>query len=69
MSNTIIRLPAVKNKTRLARSTIYLRIKQGTFPKQVSLGGRSIGWIESEIETWLSKRIEESRIKNAAMKP
>lgn len=69
MSNTIIRLPAVKNKTGLARSTVYLRIKQGTFPKQVSLGGRSVGWVESEIETWLSNRIEESRIKNAAMKP
>ncbi len=64
MSNSIIRLPAVKNKTGLARSTIYLRIKQGTFPKQVSLGGRTVGWVESEIETWLSNRIEESRIKN-----
>lgn len=64
MSNSIIRLPAVKNKTGLAHSTIYLRIKQGTFPKQVSLGGRTVGWVEGEIETWLSNRIEESRVKN-----
>lgn len=64
MSNSILRLQSVKNKTGLARSTIYLRIKQGTFPKQVSLGGRTVGWIESEIEAWLSNRIEESRFKN-----
>lgn len=69
MSNTIIRLPAVKNKTGLARSTIYLQIKQGTFPKPVSLGGRTVGWVESEIETWVTDHIEESRMKNTAIKP
>lgn len=61
MTNTILRLPAVKSRTGLARSTIYLRIAQGTFPKQISLGGRAIGWVESEIETWLSNQIEQSR--------
>lgn len=64
MSNAILRLPVVKNRTGLARSTIYLRMSEGTFPKQVSLGGRSVGWVESEVESWLSQRIEESRIKD-----
>lgn len=63
MSNSILRLPAVKNRTGLARSTIYLRIAQGSFPKQISLGGRAIGWVESEIETWLSNQIQQSRIQ------
>ena len=62
-SNTILRLPTVKARTGLARSTIYLRMSQGTFPKQVSLGGRTVGWVESEIEAWLSNRITESRSK------
>ncbi len=61
MTNVILRLPAVKNRTGLARSTIYLRISQGTFPKQISLGGRAIGWVENEIEAWLSNQIEQSR--------
>jgi len=61
MSNTILRLSAVKNRTGLSRSTIYLRISQGTFPSQISLGGRAIGWIENEIEAWLSTQIEQSR--------
>ena len=61
MSNAILRLPAVKSRTGLARSTIYLRMSQGTFPKQVSLGGRVIGWVEDEVEAWLTSQIEQSR--------
>lgn len=61
--NTILRLHTVSARTGLARSTIYLRISQGTFPKQISLGGRTVGWVESEIELWLSNCITESRNK------
>jgi len=61
MVNSILRLPKVKNKTGLARSTIYLRMTQGTFPKPISLGGRAVGWVESDIEQWLNDRIDESR--------
>src|SRR5439155_12401841 len=59
--HTILRLPDVKRSTGLSRSTIYLRIAQGTFPKPVSLGGRAVGWLESEVQQWLQRRIEASR--------
>lgn len=62
MTHTILRLPAVKARTGLSRSTIYLRISEGTFPLPVKLGGpRAVGWIESEIEAWLSRQVEQSR--------
>ena len=61
MQTTILRLPAVKDRTGLSRSTIYLRISEGNFPKPVSLGGRAVGWIEEEIEKWLEQQIELSR--------
>ncbi len=61
MMHTILRLPAVKTSTGLSRSTIYLRIAQGTFPKPVCLGGRAVGWLEAEIQEWLRQRIEASR--------
>jgi prophage regulatory protein len=61
MMQRIIRLPAVTGATGLSRSTIYLRISQGTFPKPVSLGGRAVGWLESEVEAWLEARISQSR--------
>lgn len=61
MVTSILRLPSVKGRTGLSRSTIYLRIAEGSFPPPVSLGGRAVGWIEAEIDEWLTRRIEASR--------
>ena len=61
MTHTILRLPAVKARTGLSRSTIYLRVAEGTFPRAISLGGRAVGWVESEIQQWLEEKIEASR--------
>ncbi len=61
MTHTILRLPAVKTRTGLSRSTIYLRVSQGTFPQSVSLGTRAVGWVEAEIQEWLERQIEASR--------
>jgi prophage regulatory protein len=54
----IIRLKDVMNSTGLARSTIYKYIDEGTFPKSVSLGDRSVGWVEGEVHDWILARIE-----------
>lgn len=61
MVTAILRLPVVKARTGLSRSSIYLRVSDGTFPKPVSLGGRAVGWIESEVQQWLEQRIQQSR--------
>ena len=57
----ILRLRQVIERTGLSRSTIYDHISIGEFPKQISLGPRSVGWVESEIEEWIANRIEASR--------
>lgn len=59
--HSILRLPDVKARTGLSRSTIYLRVSQGTFPTPINLGPRAVGWIETEIEDWLLRQIAESR--------
>ena len=64
MRNKIIRLPEVKNKTGLSRSTIYLSMAKGTFPKTISLSERAVGWLDSDIEQWLDKRIAASKVTN-----
>lgn len=61
MSQTILRLPALKARTGLSRSTIYLLIAQGSFPRQIKLGARSVGWLEEEVERWIQERIQQSR--------
>lgn len=60
-SNTILRLPQVKARTGLSRSTIYARIAQGSFPKPVQLGGpRAVGWVEAQIDHWIARQIDRS---------
>ena len=61
MVNKILRLPQVKSQTGLSRSTIYLRIKNKEFPESISLGGRAVGWLESDIQAWLDDKRKESR--------
>ncbi len=61
MSIKINRLPAVQDKTGLSRSSIYLRMSKGEFPKSISLGDRAIGWLESDIEQWLEEKVAASK--------
>lgn len=61
VTTIILRLPTVKTRTGLARSTIYLRIAQGTFPEPIRLGGRAVGWLENEVQAWLDARVLASR--------
>jgi prophage regulatory protein len=60
----ILRLPQVKSQTGLSRSSIYLRIAEGSFPKQVNLGGRAVGWDSNSIQSWIKARLDESRIES-----
>ena len=61
MEQMILRLPKVKAITGLSRSTIYLRMSEGTFPQHISLGSRAVGWLRSEVTDWMEQRILESR--------
>ncbi len=56
-----LRLPEVMARTGLSRSTIYVRLEQGCFPRPVSLGSRAVGWVEAEVDEWMRERIAESR--------
>lgn len=55
----LIKLKEVIEKTSLGRSTIYEFMTKGTFPKQVSLGAKSVAWVESEVDDWIMERIGE----------
>ncbi|MFM0161339.1 helix-turn-helix transcriptional regulator [Paraburkholderia sediminicola] len=44
---------ALTERTGLSRSEIYRRIKNGSFVKPISLGPRSVGWLESDVSAWL----------------
>ncbi len=58
-SMRLIKLKEVMAKTSLGHSSIYKFISEGTFPKQVSLGAKSVAWVESEVDDWIMERIGE----------
>ncbi len=66
MSESILRLPEVMAQTGLSRSAIYERIValSPRFPQPVNIGPRAIGFLESEIQTWIQERVAESRMTN-----
>jgi prophage regulatory protein len=57
----LLRLTEVKASTGLSKSTIYTRISEGTFPKQISLGPRLVIWVESDIQKWIAEQFSAAR--------
>lgn len=55
--NVILRLPAVRHRTGLSRATIYRKMNAGDFPKARQLSTQCVGWLETEIETWIAGRM------------
>ncbi len=55
----LIRLQQVMEMTGLGRSTIYKYISDEWFPRPVPIGGRSVGWVEREVDEWIIARIKE----------
>ena len=51
-----LRLPDVMATTGLGRSTLYRMIAEQSFPSQVRLTARCIGWWEADIARWLDDR-------------
>ena len=64
MRNRILRIRTVQDVTGISRSSIYVKISQGEFPKPISLGSRSVGWLESDIQAWIDYRISQSDSAN-----
>ena len=49
----IIRISTVLERTGLSRSTLYRKVQDGSFPKQLKLSERCAGWRESAVTAWM----------------
>jgi prophage regulatory protein len=58
---SILRLKDVQARIKLSRSSIYSKMAAGTFPASFALGRRAVGWLESEITSWIRARAVSSR--------
>lgn len=57
MSRSFLRLSTVKSRTGLSRSTLYRRITEGSFPSPIQLGGRAVGWLDSDVDAWIDAQM------------
>lgn len=55
----LIKLKEVMDRTGMAKSTIYKYMDEGSFPKNVKLGARSVAWVEGEIDEWIMEKIQQ----------
>jgi prophage regulatory protein len=64
-NHRILRLPQVCAMTGLGRSMIYQMEAEERFPRRVNIGVRAVGWVESEVQEWLRRRIDSRRAQAA----
>lgn len=53
LDDRILRIGTVLQLTGLSRSTLYRKVQQGTFPKQIKLSKRCAGWRQSAVNAWM----------------
>ena len=58
----------VQRRTGLSRSTIYEKISEGTFPRQVKVGPRGVRWLERDITAWIQSCLDASASRATAQK-
>jgi len=63
MQHRFIRLHELTAVTGMSRSTIYNRMKDGSFPRSYQLGDRLVAWLEKDVESWMASKVEGSNWK------
>ena len=56
-TDRILRLKMVLDRTGLSRSTLYRKVNEGSFPRQIAISARCAGWRESQVNEWMKNPI------------
>ena len=56
IENKFLKLPEIREITKLSRTSIYDYVKEGKLPKPVKIGSRSSVWLQSEVLKWMEER-------------
>ncbi|SBT11947.1 AlpA family transcriptional regulator [Vibrio celticus] len=58
-SSRLLRLKEVIQVTGISRSSLYKYLNEGQFPPPISLGARSVAWIDHEIQAWITTKMKQ----------
>jgi len=61
-SKTILRLTEVKRRTGVSKGFIYKHMKTGCFPQSIKIGANAVGWLESDINAYITELESASRM-------
>lgn len=56
--NRFLRMSDLVHVTGLSKATIYEKINQGLFPKQIKIGKTSV-WLASDVDLWMRSLYED----------
>lgn len=56
----LLRVRDVIDRTRLSRTAIYKRIREGSFPDSIKISQRVVAWRESDINRWIADLVSSS---------
>ena len=56
-----LRIREVVHRTGMSKATIYNRMNQGLFPKQIPIGANLVVWLESDVQRWMQEQIDKGR--------
>lgn len=59
MARTVLRRREVEARVGLKKSDLYARMAAGEFPRPIPLGTRAVGWLEDEVDAWVTARVAE----------
>jgi prophage regulatory protein len=57
MNIRLLRFSEVQAKVGLSRTTLWRLEREHQFPKRKRIGKNSVGWLESEVDEWISSRV------------
>ena len=61
----LLRIGDVANKTTLAKSTLWIKISKGQFPKPIKISPAISVWKESDVDAWIESFYNQTLVKEA----
>jgi phage transcriptional regulator, alpA len=58
VNERLITIKEVQEIVGFKKDYIYRNIKKGTFPKQISFGGRAVRWRLSDVQKWVERQTQ-----------
>jgi len=64
-----LRVRKVTEMVGFSKTTLYARVKEGSFPKPARIGPHSVAFLEADVLNWMKSRFEQHKANKAHCAP